>query len=350
MSCLAGIFLAALLAASAPDTSQPYMVSASSMKVQLIGQDKVTWLRGAVEIIHGPTIIRGDSARISTLQEQALIWGHVRITDRTAELAGRSAVYFKRYGRSVLHGRPNLKDGGWTLTADSLVHLKDQAKSYAFGQVEMRDSSGKSNIQSDYGEYWHQESYGLLTGRPKYSIIGGSGKLSAITADRMEAYQQGQVAIATGNVLYSEDSVWASAGRMSYFRNEGRMFLEEQPRVWRSDADLSGRTIELIFYRDSLKNSVVRDSVVLRQFLAEPGDTDLIKCDSLWIEFAQGKLSQARATGSAWSRYHQLDKGKVSGWNVTAGDQMEFYFSEGKIDKLKVNQKSRGAYFELEKP
>ncbi len=350
MSCLAGILIAALMAAAAPDTSQPYMVSANSMKVQLVGQDKVTWLRGGVEIIHGPTVIRGDSARVSTLQEQALIWGHVRITDRTAELAGQSAVYFKRYGRSVLQGRSNLRDGGWTLTADSLVHLRDQAKSYAFGQVEMRDSSGKSNIQSDYGEYWHQESYGLLTGSPKYSITGGGGKLSTITSDRMEAYQQGQVAIATGNVNYSEDSVWASAGRMSYFRNEGRLFLEEQPRVWRSDADLSGRTIELSFYRDSLKNSVVRDSVVLRQFLAEPGDTDLIKCDSLWIEFSQGKLSQARATGSAWSRYHQLDKGQVSGWNVTAGDQMEFYFTQGKIDKLKVNQKSRGAYFELEKP
>jgi len=350
MICLAGIIVFTAIAAMAPDTSQPYMVSASSMKVQLIGQDKVTWLRGEVEIIHGPTIIRGDSARVSTLQEQALIWGHVRITDQTARLSGQSAVYFKRYGRSVLHGRPSLEDGGWTLTADSLVHLKDQAKSYAYGGVEMVDSSAKNNIWSDYGEYWHQESYGLLTGDPKYSISGDKGKASTITADRMEAFQRSQTAIATGNVRYSEDSVWASAGRMSYFKNEGRVFMEQQPRVWRTDADLSGHTIELNLNQGSLKYSVVWDSVELRQFLAEQGDTDLIKCDSLWIEFDQGKLSQARANGHAWSKYHQLDKGRTTGWNITAGDRMEFYFTQGKIDKLNVNQKARGAYFELEKP
>jgi lipopolysaccharide export system protein LptA len=342
------LIMLATLVSAVPDTSQPYMVSANSMKVQMVGQDKVTWLRGEVEIIHGPTIIRGDSARVSTVLEQALIWGHVRITDQTARLSGQSAVYHKKFGRSVLHGRPDLKDAGWTLTADSLVHLKDLAKSYAYGHVGMEDSSAKNMIEGDYGEYWHEKSYGLLSGNPKYTITNGDRKVSTITADRMEAYQESQTAIATGNVQYSEDSVWASAGRMSYFKNQGRMFLEDQPRVWRIDSDLSGRTIELIFQHDSLKNSVVRDSVVLRQFLSEQGDTDLIRSDSLWMEFSQGKISQARAAGSAWSRYHQFEKGKVTGWNITSGNQMEFYFNQGKIDRINVSSDAKGAYFEKE--
>lgn len=350
MTFLAGIFILTAIAATTPDTSQPYMVSASSMRAQLVGQDKITWLRGDVEIVHGPTIIRGDSARISTLQEQALIWGHVRINDQTAVLTGQSAVYFKRYGRSVLHGRPSLEDGGWTLTADSLVHLKDQAKSYAYGGVEMIDSSAKNDIRSDYGEYWHQESYGLLTGKPRYTVTGGKGKVSTITADTMEAYQRQQTAIATGNVMYSEDSVWASAGRMSYYKNDGRIFMEQQPKVWRDDADLKGKTIELIFQHDSLKNSIIQDSVELRQFLSEQGDTDLIKCDSLWIEFSGGKLSLAKANGNAWSLYHQFDKGQITGWNITAGEMMEFRFHDGKIDQLTVKNNARGAYFEQETP
>ncbi len=350
MIAFAEIIITALILATPPDTSQPYLISADAMKIQMIGQDKITWLWGQVEIIHGPTIIHGDSARVSTLKEEALVWGRVKIIDRTAVLSGRSAIYYKKYGRSVLHGRPRLDDGGWNLVSDSLVHLKDLAKSYAYGNVVMQDSAVKNRIEGNYGEYWHQNSYGVLTGSPRFSIYGKNGKVSIITADKMEAYQQAQTAIATGNVQYSEDRVWASAGRMAYFRNEGRMFLEDQPRIWQTDSDLSGKTIEMSFYRDSLKNSVARDSVILRQFLPDFGDTDLIKCDSLWVEFSQGKLVQARAQGNAWSKYHQIEKNQVTGYNITSGREIEFYFIMGKIDRLTVNEEAKGAYYSREQP
>lgn len=344
------VIMAGLALAAPPDTNQPYLVSANSMRVQLVGSDKVTWLKGQVEIVHGPTVIRGDSARVSTQQEKAFIWGAVRITDQSASLSGREAVYSKKLGRSVLYGRPRLHDRGWILEADSLVHLKGLARSFAFGNIMMEDSSARNRIEGCYGEYWHQTSYGLLTGRPQFSLIEGNGRVSTITADRMEVLQARQTAIATGRVLFSGDSLWATAGRMSYFRDQGRMFLEEGPRAWREDADLAGRTMDLNFSGDSLRSAVVRDSAELRQFLAGAGDTDRIRCDSLLVEFIQGKISYARAQGSAWCRYHQNDQGRASGWNLAAGREMEFLFEQGRIDRLSVNGPARGAYFGKEQP
>jgi lipopolysaccharide export system protein LptA len=344
------VILSGLILAAPPDTSQPYQVSANSMKVQLVGSDRVTWLKGEVEIVHGPTVIRGDSARVSSLQEKALIWGAVRITDQSASLSGREAVYFKKLGRSVLYGRPRLHDQGWTLEADSLVHLKELARSFAFGNIVMEDSAARNRIEGSYGEYWHQTSYGLLTGRPRFVLVEGNGRVSSITADRMEVMQARQTAIATGSVMFAGDSLWASAGRMSYFRDQGRILLEDRPRAWREDADLTGRTMELGFDGDSLRSAVARDSAVLRQFLAGTADTDLVRCDSLLVEFSGGKISYARAQGSAWSRYHQTDQGRTSGWNIAAGREMEFFFVQGRIDRLSVGRPARGAYFGKEQP
>ena len=341
-----------LLAALPADTSQPYLISAASMRVQMAGNDKITWLYGQVELVHGSTVIRGDSAWVSTLLQKATIWDHVSLQDRSAVITGQRADYYKLPGRAVVFGKPRAEDRDWRLTSDSMAYLKPVAKSYAYGHVTMTDSSGRDRISGDYGEYWHSNGYGFITGHPRLEILPADSaqKSTTVLADTMETLQFGATAVAFGNVSLNQDSLWAGCGRLTYFRKEGRFVMEDNPRLWQADQDLRAKTIGMAFSSDTIRSFWARDSVVLRQYAAERPDTEIITSDSLWAEFTERKLSKALAIGNAWSRYHMNQKEKQASKNLAAGEEMQFYFTGGKIERIIIDRRARGAYLEREQP
>ncbi len=350
MGLSAAILLAALAAPrAAPDTSQPYLVSANTMKVQSLADDRITWLFGRVEITHGTTVLRGDSAWASSITGQALIWGRFIMSDRTAVITGARATYAKSAGRAVVKGDARARDNDWTMTADSIIYLKGLGRSYAAGSVTLADTAGRNRATGDFGEYWHDQDYGRLTGRPRFELrAADTTRLSGtIDADTMEVERRGAVAVGSGNVLYQGDSVWAGAGRLVYHRDRGRIELERRPRIWDRHSQVSARRIDLELEDGSFRSAWAGDSAVLRQLSEAAGDTDLITGDSLRAEFEQGRIARAAVTGNAWSRYHQLDKGAAAGRNLAAGDRMDFDFHDGRIARITIRGSSRGAYLEL---
>jgi len=346
------LLLAGLGTAPQPlaDTTQPYVLSADNMKIQQLGDDKITWLYGQVEIIHGSTILKGDTARISTLTEKASVWGRVTIYDKTVKITGRRADYLKPTGRASVFGRPRLNDAGWDLTADSLAYSRPLAKSYAYGQVEMIDSSQHNKLYGDYGEYWHDQGYGFVIGRARMESYDKKNrtKKSVITSNKMEVFQASGLAVATDSVRFAQDSLWAACGKMTYFKTAGRMMLEQEPSVWRRDALISGRLMELDLRGDTLRNAWVRDSAMVRQFTEASPDTDIITCDSLKADFDQGQMSYVHAWGRVWCQYHRRQKENSSGRNLAQGQEMEFFMSQGKTQRILMNKKAKGAYHSRE--
>jgi len=390
--------LLACLAAALPgqaDTSQPYLLSAQNMKAQIVGRDKVTRLLGEVEIVHGSTVLKGDSAWVSTLHEKAVVWGRVVVTDRNVQMTGRQAVYYKKLGKAVMHGQPLVHDGQWRISADSLAYFRTMARSDAYGRVAISDSAGLQRATGDIGEYWHDKGYGWLSGNPKIEFREGrdTTTVRTITADRMEIYQQGRMAIATGDVRYAQDSLparlpaeahygtqarsdtngqgvvsppantdsqsrragtkaglWASCGRATYYRDQGRLAMEQAPRIWQRDAELTARLVTIGFQGDTIRSLEARDSVQLEQFLPGRADTDRIRCDSLSAQFEDGRLAEARAQGNVWSLYHQVDRGSATGSNIIQSQTMAFHFRDGKIARVSIPAKAKGVYYSQEQP
>ena len=346
------LLLAVLGAAPKPlaDTTQPYVLSAGNMKIQQLGQDKITWLYGQVEIIHGSTILKGDTARISTLTEKASVWGRVTIYDKTVKITGRRADYLKPTGRASVFGRPRLNDAGWDLTADSLAYSRPLAKSFAYGNVEMVDSTQHNKLYGNYGEYWHDQGYGFVTGRARMESYDKKNrdKKSVITSDKMEVFQASGLAVATDSVNFAQDSLWAACGKMTYFKKTGRMMLEQGPSVWRRDAVISGRLMELDLRGDTLRQAWVRDSAVVRQYADASPDTDIIACDSLTADFLQSQLSYVHAWGRVWCQYHRRQKDNSTGRNLAQGREMEFFMSQGKTQRIVMNKMAKGAYYSRE--
>lgn len=334
-----------------PDTAQPYLMSANTMKAQLLGKDKVTRLIGQVEIVHGSTVLRGDSAWVSTLKQQAEVWGRVSLTDREVQMTGRRACYYKALGKAVMHGQPVAKDPQWRLSADSLAYFREASRSEAYGRVIISDSSGLQQASGGFGQFWHQQGYGLLAGEPKLVIKERERMgVRVITAQRMEVYRQGDMAVASGQVHYSQDTLQAHCERAAYYRREGRLVMEGSPRVWQPNTDMQAKLITLSFAGDTIKGLEAFDSVALRQFEQSAGDTDLIRCDSMWTEFTDGRISKARTSGSVWSLYHQRERGRKRGSNIVQSRMMEFYFSEGRLVRINIPTRAQGAFFGEEGP
>jgi lipopolysaccharide export system protein LptA len=326
------------------------MVSSNAMKVQSLPDDRITWMFGSVAITHGATVLHGDSAWASSVHGTATIWGHFRLIDRTAVITGQKAVYDKAAGRAVVYGHPRASDNGWDMDADSIVFIKPLDRSFAYGTVTLADTAGRSRVDGSYCEYWHDRAYGLLTGRPRFTMINrdSARPSSLVDADRMEIEQGGRKAVGSGNVQYQGDSVWASCQRLTYYKEQGRIELEQEPRIWQQGSDLRAAAIELRLEGDSLRTAWGRDSVTLRQFAAESPDTDVITGDSLWADFEHRKIARARVMSDAWSRYHQQAGGRMVGRNLAAGAAMDFTFSDGRISRITISTGARGAYHEQE--
>ncbi len=327
------------------DTSQPYLISAHSIRAQLVGQDKITRLIGGVEIVHGSTVLRGDSAWVSTQRQQAEVLGRVTVTDRDVQMSGRRANYYKQTGRAVIQGQAEARDLQWILKADSIDYFRQESKSQAYGRVHISDTSGRQQAWAGFGQFWHQKGYGRLTQSPRLALLEEDGKQRSLLAQTMEVYRQGNIAIASGEVYYYQDSLEAGCGRAVYYRDQGQLVMEEGPRIWQPGARMEAGRIILFFLGDSLRSLEARDSVALYQFRESSSDTDLIRCDSLWADFEGSWLSQARTAGHVWSRYHQREQHGRRGFNLLQSQSMEFYFARGRLRRIVVPQPSRGAFF-----
>ncbi len=359
-----------------------HLVHADSLVGYNTGGDSFRDLVGHVEMKQGTTVLHCDRAVQNVTEDVVDLYGNVRIEDDTLTFKSNQARYFgqkhiasSQYGvylndrRRVLtadtgnyntetkvaqfFGHVFVRDSASQLTSERLTYYREEEKSLADVNVEIRNLENNITVRAFHFEDYNKKNYSWITGDPLLVQIDTSsdGKIDTlmITSRIMEAYRD-----SADERFISRDSVRVVRGTLSarcgygiYFSKDSVVVLQTQPIVWYEDNQITGDSIT-VYIRSKKINRVdvngsafavsQSDSVYMDRF-------NQLKGKKLTMYLNDRKVDHIVVENNATSLYYLYDKNKPNGANRVSGDRVVMYFKEGKIERIAVISGVEGSYF-----
>ena len=307
--------------------------------------------------------IKTDSLLYNTETQTARFIAYTLIKDssgRTVET--REGYYNIQTGKAEFGGRPVIKDGKLTITANSVAIDDSTGISHAKGNVIIIDSVQQTTIIA--GEVFSDSKRDrILATRKPLMIVKQDDDSIYIAADTLfsarltDLYVQKDSLVkdtVTGtkvvnvnkkdstnryfeayrHVRIFSDSLQAVGDSVFYSFKDSTFRLYQDPVIWAKESQISGDTI-LLFTKnkkaDRLK--VFENSFLVNQL--DPEVYNQIKSTRMDAYFKDGNIDSVRANGSAECIYYLQDEDSAyTGINESKSDMMDIYFKEQALQKV----------------
>ncbi len=307
--------------------------------------------------------IKTDSLLYNTETQTARFIAYTLIRDssgRTVET--REGYYNMQTGKAEFGGRPVIKDGKLTITANSIAIDDSTGISHAKGNVIIIDTVQNTTIIA--GEVFSDSKRDriLATRKPLMIVKQGDDSIY-IAADTLfsarltDLYGQKDSVIkdtvkgtkvvnvnnkdstnryfeAYRHVRIFSDSLQAVCDSMFYSFKDSTFRLYQDPVLWAKESQITGDTILLFTKNKKADRMKVFENSFMVNML-EPEVYNQIKSTRMDAYFRDGNIDSVRANGSAECIYYiQDDDSAYTGINESKSDIMDIYFSEQALHKV----------------
>ena len=309
--------------------------------------------------------IKTDSLLYNTQTQVARFIAYTIIRDSSGRTIETSEGYYNlATGRAEFGGRPVIKDGKVTITANQIINDDSSGISHARGNVVIVDTAQGTTIIA--GEVYrdNKRDRTLATRKPLMIIKQDddsiyvaadtlfTAKLSDLRQGRDSVVQkdtlQGvQVVTADSNkdstnryfeayrnVRVFSDSLQSVSDSLFYSFRDSTFRLYQDPVVWAKKSQITGDTIHLFTKNKKPdKLDVFENSFMANEL--EPGVYNQVKSTRMDAWFSQGEIDSVRANGQAECIYYiQDDDSAYTGINESKSDIMDIYFQEKELFKV----------------
>jgi len=288
-------------------------------------------------------------------------------------------------GDQVLHGIGNvvIVHGETTITCDEAYSYEAQELATLLGNVVVRDKAQEYTLTSGYAEYRRGDRLSVATKNPK--LVLEKDRPITITSDIMRMWQDREYGEGAGNVKIVSEDVEGYGQKLKYFGKEDRVELTGKPVVRQADSRLAGDVITLYLEEDRLSRALAERSCRLIYFsrpeeeeeegpaAAEetgptgeaaapaeesPGSTeedvaspekvagpeegaDALADDNVGASGEGVAAAEEPAAPAEGEEEEERPTGRVE----AAGDRMEGFFTEGKLDRVDITGEAEGHYW-----
>ncbi len=322
------------------------------------------YFKNNVELKDPAYFIKTDSLLYNTESQTARFIAYTFIKDssgRTVET--REGYYNMQTGKAEFGGRPVIKDGKLTVTANSIATDDSTGISHAKGNVIIIDSVQKTTIIA--GEVFSDSKRDrILATRKPLLIVKQDDDSIYIAADTLfsarltDLHGQKDSVVrkdtltgtkvvnvnkkdstnryfeAYRHVRIFSDSLQAVGDSVFYSFKDSTFRLYQDPVVWAKGSQITGDTI-LLFTKNKKAD---RLKVFENSFLVNRIDPEIynqIKSTRMDAYFRDGNIDSVRANGSAQCIYYLQDEDSAyTGINESKSDIMDIYFKERALQKV----------------
>ncbi|MFZ1857508.1 MAG: OstA-like protein [Chitinophagaceae bacterium] len=322
------------------------------------------YFKNNVELKDPAYNIKTDSLLYNTESQTARFIAYTLIKDssgRTVET--RDGYYNMQTGKAEFSGRPIIKDGKLTITANSIATDDSTGISQAKGNVIIIDSVQQTTIIA--GEVFSDSKKDrILATRKPLMIVKQDNDSIYIAADTLfsarltDLYGQKDSVLkkdtitgtkvvnvnkkdstnryfeAYRHVRIFSDSLQAVGDSVFYSFKDSTFRLYQDPVIWAKGSQITGDTI-LLFTKNKKAD---RLKVFENSFLVNRLDPEIynqIKSTRMDAYFRDGNIDSVRANGSAKCIYYLQDEDSAyTGINESASDIMDIYFKEQALQKV----------------
>lgn len=324
--------------------------------------------------------ITTDSLLYNTQSQTARFIAQTLIKDSTGRIIEtKEGFYNIATGKAEFGGRPIIKDGKLTITANKIINDDSSGISQARGNVIIIDSVQKTTILA--GEvYRDNKNDRMLATRKPLMIIKQDNDSIYVTADTLFSARLSDLYSSkdsltkdtvTGikvvdvktdtkktdstnryfeayrNVRIFSDSMQAISDSMFYSFRDSTFRLFQKPVVWAKESQITGDTIYMFTKNKKAdKLEVFENSFMVNRI--DPEVYNQVKATRMDGYFKDGQLDSVRAAGLAEAIYYiQDDDSAYTGINESTCDIIDIYFGKETLEKVVLRSNVSGTIWPM---
>jgi lipopolysaccharide export system protein LptA len=282
-------------------------------------------------------------------------------------------------GDQVLHGIGNvvIVHGDTTITCDEAYSYEARNMATLLGNVVVKDKVQKYTLTAGYVEYFRDKKLSIATKSPR--LVLERDRPIIITSDLMRMWTDKEYGEAVGDVKVVSEDVEGYGQKMKYFGKKDRIELEGDPVVRQEDSRLAGDEITLFLKDEKLSRARAKGSSRLLYFSRpeeEPAEEEgapakesggegeaALAAEAGEEVTGEAVPSSAEETGEAAEEAVAAETGgetpvvpaenngtegkeePPTGRIEAAGDLMEGFFADGKLERVDITGDAEGHYW-----
>jgi len=324
-------------AARAQPADQPVVIDHASLLRRVVEGDSLTYfLEGAVRAHRGPIQMRSDRATIYRQSQVADFQVNVHFWDETTEIYADRLLYYEVSNQALATGSVQVIDrrSGSQVAADTVLYQRDQGRVTArprpHGIVLPQDTTRQEDPFHVYADVMVFE--------------------SDTTGTQMDGM---------GRVLIERTDLTAVGDSLHYAESDSRVALRKEPRVETLETYLTAERVDVLLDDNRIDalvalgeaRAVDKKATVPAAVPAafnHVAEQSFLEGDSLYVEFAEGRIDWLVAHGRARSLNFALEspRGSIETWSINylLGDRLELNFEGDTLSRVVASGGHRGVY------
>lgn len=294
-----------------------------------------------------------DTLRYNTASKYATILGPTNMYSGQSEVYSERGHYNTASKKAFLLDRSVLYNKKKEITADSLYYDIAAGYSEAFGDIVFSDTLNRNMLKGEYAYVNEILDSAYITDRAM--VIDFSQKDSLFMhADTIWAvsYNVDTDSLYRMVKAYRKVRAWgkemqAVCDSLVFDSRDTCMTMYKDPILWNNGIQLLGEVVKV--YMDSTSIDWVH---IMRQTLyAEEMDSvnyNQIKGQEMKFFFDEGKISEMQVIGSVEIVFYPLDSdSSYVGMNTTVAGKAIAYLKDGQVDKVVVPKEAKGVFYPM---
>lgn len=294
-----------------------------------------------------------DTLRYNTVTKDATILGPTNMYSGNSEVYSERGVYNTYTRQACLLNRSVLYNQKKDVTADSIFYDIASGYSEVFGDIVFRDAVNRNMLTGEYAYLNELNDSAYVTDRA--TVVDFSQKDSLFMhADTIWAVSYN---IDTDSLYrlvkaYHKVRAWgremqAVCDSLVFDSRDTCMTMYKDPILWNNGIQLLGEEVKV--YMDSSSIDWVH---IKRQTLyAEQMDSvnyNQIKGQEMRFFFTEGKITEMQVIGSVDIVFYPLDSdSSYVGMNTTMAGSAIAYLKDGQVDKVVVPKEAKGVFYPM---
>jgi lipopolysaccharide export system protein LptA len=284
-------------------------------------------------------------------------------------------------GDQVLHGIGNvvIVHGNTTITCDEAFSYEKRNLATLLGNVIVKDEVQEYTLTAGYVEYFREKRLSIATKSPR--LVLERDQPITITSDLMRMWTEKDYGEAVGDVKVVSEDVEGYGQKLKYFGKKDRIDLEGDPVVRQEDSRLAGDEIILFLKDNKLRRARAEGSSRLLYFSRPTGEPEEEAEAAEEEGGAEGgaplSAEEAEKAGPEETASAPEDEGAATGEELAiidpgeqppegsetggaaegeeeepptgrveaAGDLMEGFFTDGKLERVDITGDAEGHYW-----
>jgi len=236
------------------------------------------------------------------------------------------------------------------ITCDYLKYLEEKGKVFLSGTIKFKDHKERILGKGEEGNYNVKDNFGFLTGNPVVIIEDTTTGDSLFISGKQIEYNEKDTATFTvrDSVRITKDDLKAESTLAEYFENDDFIILKNKPVVYYREDRLYADSIKFFLHGRTIYKVESIGNAIVYSRADTTGQSELeseLEGKYIYLHFTDGLIDSLISLKNAESLYYIFTNGILQGANKTSGEKITFFFDEGILENIVVENGIIGKFF-----